>query len=89
MKTFKQFIFELTQTEIKTAIGAEQNLLHSVNRPGHQAPGYKYGGRLAPDRNDPTKQVPEQQRVVQDLKAAQGRSQQRQQQMLSSVKGGK
>jgi len=46
-------------------------------------------GRLAPDRNDPTKQVPEQQRVVQDLKAAQGRSQQRQQQMLSSVKGGK
>ena len=79
VKTFKQFIFELTKTEIQTAIGAEQNLLHSVNRPGHQAPGYNYGGRLAPDRNDPTKQVPEQQRAVQDLKAAQQRSQQRQQ----------
>jgi len=79
MKTFRQFIFELTQTEIKTAIGAEQNLRHSFNRPGHEAPGYKYGGRLAPDRNDPTKQVPEQQRGVQDLKAARIASQQRQQ----------
>jgi len=40
VKTFKQFIFELTQTEIKAAIGAEQNLQHSFNRPGHEAPGY-------------------------------------------------
>jgi len=69
MKTFRQFIFELTQTEINTAISAEKNLVHSFNRPGHNAPGYRYGGRLAPDRNNPTKQVPEQQRVVQDLKA--------------------
>jgi len=89
VKTFKQFIFELTQTEIKTAIGAEENIKHAFNRPGYEAPGYKYGGRLAPDRNDPTKQVPEQQRLVQDLKAAQQRSQLNQQQMLSSVKGGK
>ena len=75
MKTFKEFIYELTQTEIKTAVSAEKNIVHAFNRPGHQAPGYKYGGRLAPDRNDPTKQVPETTRFVQDLKAAQKRSQ--------------
>lgn len=78
MKTFKGFILELTQTQIKTAVSAEKNLQHSFNRPGHEAPGYKYGGRLAPDRNNPTKEVPEQQRVTQDLKAATQRSQQRQ-----------
>jgi hypothetical protein len=77
MKTFKEFISELTQTEINTAIGAEKNIVHAWGRPGHQAPGYKYGGRLAPDRNDPTKQVPETTRFVQDLKAAQKRSQER------------
>ena len=78
MKTFKQFIFELTQTEIKAAIGAEQNLQHSFNRPGHEAPGYKYGGRLAPSRTG-SGQVPEQTRVKQDLEAARIASQQRQQ----------
>jgi len=76
VKTFKQFIFELTQPEIKAAIDAEKNLLHTFPL---STPGYKYGGRLAPDRNDPTKQVPEQQRGVQDLKAARIASQQRQQ----------
>lgn len=78
MKTFHRFIFELTQTQIKTAVSAEKNLQHSFNRPGHEAPGYRYAGRLAPDRNNPTKEVPEQQRVAQDLKAAQIKSQQRQ-----------
>ncbi len=78
MKTFHQFIFELTQTQINTAVSAEKNLQHSFNRPGHEAPGYKYSGRMAPDRNNPTKEVPEQQRVTQDLQAARQRSQQRQ-----------
>jgi hypothetical protein len=78
MKTFKEFISELTQTEIKTAVSAEKNIQHAFNRPGHQAPGYKYGGRMAPDSKDSAKQVPEQQRVSQDLKAAKERSQQRQ-----------
>lgn len=78
MKTFQEFIFELTQNEIKTAVSAEKNIQYAFNRPGYQAPGYKYGGRMAPDRNDPTKEVPEQKRTAQDLQAAQIRSQKRQ-----------
>jgi hypothetical protein len=78
MKTFNQFISELTQTQINTAVSAEKNIKHSFNNPGHQAPGYKYGGRMAPSRTDPTKEVPEQTRSKQDLQAAQIRSQQRQ-----------
>ena len=68
--------------EAKSAASAEKNLQHSFNRPGSQAPGYKYSGRMAPNRNG-SGQVPEQKRVQQDLKAATQRSQQRQLQMNS------
>ncbi len=68
--------------EGKSAASAEKNLLHSFNKPGSQAPGYKYSGRMAPNRNG-SGQVPEQKRVQQDLKAATQRSQQRQLQMNS------
>jgi len=78
VKTFKQFIFELTQREVDTAISAEKNIKYAFNRPGHEAPGYNYGGRLAPSRTG-SGQVPEQTRVKQDLEAARIASQQRQQ----------
>lgn len=68
--------------EAKSAASAEKNLIHSFNKPGSQAPGYKYSGRMAPNRNG-SGQVPEQKRVQQDLKAATKRSQQRQLQMNS------
>lgn len=78
MKTFKQFFAELTQHEIKKAVSDEKNLVHSLGRPGHNAPGYSYAGKRAPDRNNPGKEVPQEVRRAQDLRAAQQRSQQRQ-----------
>ena len=56
----------------------EINLVHSFHRPTHQAPGYSYAGNTAPCRDNPTKDCPSQVRHIQDLKAAQKRSQQRQ-----------
>ena len=65
------------------SVGAEKNLLASQGKPGFRAPGYKYGGSRAPDRNNPKKEIPQQQRYAQDLRAASQRSQQRQMQMNS------
>lgn len=73
----REVINELSQTEITTAIGAEKNLTHSFGKSGHEAPGYKYGGRRAPNREG-SGQVPEQKRFAQDIRAAQQRSIQRQ-----------
>lgn len=77
MKTFKQFI-EQNINIAKEVVDREKNLKSSWLKPGHQAKNYSYGGNRAPDRNDPTKEVPSQVRHTQDLKAAQKRSQQRQ-----------
>jgi hypothetical protein len=65
------------------SVGAEKNLLASQGKPGFKAPGYKYGGSRAPDRTNPKKEIPQQQRYAQDLRAASQRSQQRQMQMNS------
>lgn len=77
MKTFRQFSTEAINLA-KEVTDREKNLVHSFKRPGHQAPGYSYAGKRAPDRNNPGKEVPSEVRHVQDLKAAQVRSQQRQ-----------
>ena len=78
MKTFKKFCVEAKFNLAKEVSNAEKNLIHSFNRPGHQAPGYSYAGKRAPDRNNRNKEVAGQVRVAQDLKAARQRSQQRQ-----------
>ena len=77
MKTFKQFI-EQNINIAKEVADNEKNFVHSFNRPGHRAHNYSYAGKRAPDRNDPTKEVPREVRHTQDLKAAQERSRQRQ-----------
>ena len=73
MKTFKQFCIELnlTGTEIRDATSKEKNIVHSLGRPGHNAPGYSYAGKRRGG-------LPASQADAQDLKAAQQRSQQRQ-----------
>lgn len=78
MKTFKQFSTESNFNQAKEVVDREKNLKSSWLKPGHQAKNYSYGGNRAPDRNDPTKEVPSQVRHTQDLKAAQDRSRQRQ-----------
>lgn len=78
MKTFKKFCAEAKFNLAKEVSDNEKNLVHSFNRPGHQAPGYSYAGKRAPDRNNRNKEVAGQVRVAQDLKAARQRSQQRQ-----------
>ena len=78
MKTFRKFCVEAKFNLAKEVSDAEKNLVHSFNRPGHQAPGYSYAGKRAPDRNNPGKEVPQEVRRAQDLRAAQVRSQQRQ-----------
>lgn len=75
MKTFKQFQENL---EVRDAVSKEKNIVHSLGRPGHNAPGYSYAGKRAPDRNNPGKEVPQETRRAQDLRAAQVRSRQRQ-----------
>jgi len=65
------------------SVGSEKNLLASQGKPGFKASGYKYGGSRAPDINNPKKEIPQQQRYAQDLRAASQRSQQRQMQMNS------
>ena len=78
MKSFKQFCIEADINQAKEVADNEKNFLHSFNRPGHRAHNYSYAGKRAPDRNDPTKEVPREVRHTQDLKAAQERSRQRQ-----------
>jgi len=78
MKTFQQFCIEADSNLAREVSNAEKNLVHSFYRPGHQAPGYSYAGKRAPDRNNPGKEVPQEVRRAQDLRAAQVRSQQRQ-----------
>ena len=78
MKTFEKFCIEAKFNLAKEVSDVEKNLVHSFNRPGHQAPGYSYAGKRAPDRNDRSKEVAGQVRVAQDLRAARERSQQRQ-----------
>lgn len=73
MKTFKQFCIELnlTGTEIRDAVSKEKNIVHSLGRPGHNAPGYSYAGKrrggLSASQAD-----------SKELRDAQRRSQQRQ-----------
>lgn len=78
MKSFHQFCIEAQFNLAKEVVDREKNLHSSWLKPGHQAPGYDYAGKRAPDRNNPTKEVPSQVRHTQDLKAAQERSRQRQ-----------
>ena len=78
MKTFKQFTSEQNINIGKEVTNAELNLKSSWLKPGHQAPGYSYAGKRAPDRNNPGKEVPQEVRRAQDLRAAQERSRQRQ-----------
>ena len=78
MKTFNQFYIEANFNQAKEVADREKNVKSSWLKPGHQAPGYSYGGGRAPDRNNPGKEVPGQVRHAQDLKAAQVRSRQRQ-----------
>jgi len=78
MKTFNQFCVEADFNLAKEVTDREKNLKSSWMKPGHQAPGYSYAGKRAPDRNNPGKEVPQETRRAQDLRAAQVRSQQRQ-----------
>tara|TARA_B100002019_G_scaffold182074_1_gene157159 strand:+ start:1231 stop:1473 length:243 start_codon:yes stop_codon:yes gene_type:complete len=78
MKTFKQFSAESNFNQAKEVADNEKNFAHSFNKPGHRAHNYSYAGKRAPDKNDPTKEVPREVRHTQDLKAAQERSRQRQ-----------
>ncbi len=78
MKSFKQFCIEADFNLAKEVTDREKNLKSSWLKPGHQAPGYSYAGNTAPCRDNPTKDCPSQVRHIQDLKAAQVRSQQRQ-----------
>tara|TARA_B100000035_G_C20516858_1_gene343635 strand:- start:63 stop:305 length:243 start_codon:yes stop_codon:yes gene_type:complete len=78
MKTFKQFSTESNFNQAKEVVDREKNLKSSWLKPGHQAKNYSYGGNRAPDRNNPGKEVPQEVRRSQDLRAAQVRSQQRQ-----------
>ena len=71
MKSFKQFFAELTQHEIKKAVSDEKNLVHSLGRPGHNAPGYSYAGKRRGG-------LPASQADAKELRSAQQRSQQRQ-----------
>ena len=50
MKTFKQFQENI---QVRDAVSKEKNIIHSLGRPGHNAPGYSYAGKRAPDRNNP------------------------------------
>ena len=77
MKTFKQFCIEANFNLAKEVANVEKNLVHSFDRPGHRAPGYSYAGERAPDRNNLDKEVPQEVRRAQDLRAAQVRSRQR------------
>jgi hypothetical protein len=67
----------LDRFDIPDAIGSEKNAVYAHNKPGHQAPGYKYGGRRDPQGN------PEQVRVKKDISTAVARSQERQLQKQS------
>lgn len=67
----------LDRFDVPDAISAEKNIVHAHNKPGHQAPGYKYGGRRDPQGN------PEQVRVKKDISTAVARSQARQTQTQS------
>lgn len=78
MKTFEKFCIEARFNLAKEVSDVEKNLVHSFNRPGHQAPGYSYAGKRTPDRNNRNKDVAGEVRVAQDLRAAQERSKQRQ-----------
>tara|TARA_R100000030_G_scaffold95183_1_gene82485 strand:- start:5 stop:253 length:249 start_codon:yes stop_codon:yes gene_type:complete len=78
MKSFEQFCAEADFNLAKEITDREINLAHSFRRPGHQAKNFKYSGSRAPDRNNPSKEVPSEVRHVQDLQAAQVRSRQRQ-----------
>jgi len=78
MKSYKQFCAEADFNLAKEVSAAEKNLVHSFKKPGHNAPGYSYAGKRAPDRNNRTKEVPLEVRYTQDLRAAQQRSKQRQ-----------
>ena len=80
MKTFQQFCIEANFNLAKEVADVEKNLIYSQGRPGHQAPGYSYAGKRAPDRNNPDKEVPREVRRAQDLRAAQERSRERQRQ---------
>ena len=73
MKTFKQFCVELnlTNTEIRDAISKEKNIVHSLGRPGHNAPGYSYAGKRRGG-------LPASQANAKELISAQQRSKQRQ-----------
>ena len=84
MKTFQQFCIEADSNLAREVSNAEKNLVHSFYRPGHQAPGYSYAGKRAPDRNNPGKEVPQEVRRVQDLKAARERSIERQKEMKAN-----
>ena len=77
MKTFKQFYIEANFNLAKEVSDVEKNLVHSFNRPGHQAPGYSYAGKRAPDRNNPGKEVPQEVRRAQDLRATREKFQKR------------
>ena len=78
MKSFKQFCIEAQFNLAKEVTNAELNLKSSWLKPGHQAPGYDYAGKRAPDRNNPGREVPQETRRAQDLRAAQQRSKERQ-----------
>ena len=84
MKTFQQFCIEADFNQAKEVTNAELNLSASWGKPGHQAPGYSYAGKRAPDRNNPGKEVPQEVRRVQDLKAARERSIERQKEMKAN-----
>jgi hypothetical protein len=84
MKSFEQFCAEADFNPAKEVADREKNLHSSWLKPGHQAKNFKYGGGRAPDRNNPSKEVPSEVRHVQDLKAAQVRSRQRQRLQLSN-----
>ena len=80
MKSFKQFCIEADFNQAREVANNEINFVHNLNRPQGplSTPGYKYAGRRAPDRNNPGKEVPQEVRHAQDLRAAQERSRQRQ-----------
>ena len=78
MKTFKQFYIEANFNQAKEVADNEINFIYSRDKPGHRAGNRSYADKRAPDRNNPSKEVPSEVRHVQDLKAAQVRSRQRQ-----------
>ena len=76
----EEAVYEADFNLAREVANNEINFVHNLNRPQGplSTPGYKYAGRRAPDRNNPGKEVPQEVRHAQDLKAAQVRSQQRQ-----------